>query len=205
MKQPVTRELYAYWNELRGKRSAPDRAEIEPGALGAASSDVFMLTIAPREGYPIRIAGARLAGLMLSELKGSAFVSLFRNLDRVSIRALLASVIDDPTPVVAGISATPAGRESMALELLLLPLGVSGEPAARIFGALTPASRPRWSGLIAAGPLTLESLRILNPARAECAVQGRFDPSAWASVPMREAGTARRASFRQANLTLYNS
>ena len=35
MKHAASRELYAYWEEQRGRRAAPERAEIEPGAIRA--------------------------------------------------------------------------------------------------------------------------------------------------------------------------
>ena len=38
MKHPSNRELFAYWNEKRGPRPAPDRAEIEPGGDPSACS-----------------------------------------------------------------------------------------------------------------------------------------------------------------------
>jgi hypothetical protein len=33
MKHAASRELYAYWQEKRGTRPAPERTDIEPGAI----------------------------------------------------------------------------------------------------------------------------------------------------------------------------
>ena len=33
MKHAASRELYAYWEERRGQRLAPERTDIEPGAI----------------------------------------------------------------------------------------------------------------------------------------------------------------------------
>ena len=43
MKHPSTRALYAYWDEKRGGRPAPDRADIDPAAIRHALGDTFML------------------------------------------------------------------------------------------------------------------------------------------------------------------
>ena len=41
MKHAASSELYAYWQEKRGKRPAPERADIEPGAIRGALSDAI--------------------------------------------------------------------------------------------------------------------------------------------------------------------
>ena len=45
MKHAASRELYAYWQERRGKRAAPERADIEPGAIRQVLSDAFILAL----------------------------------------------------------------------------------------------------------------------------------------------------------------
>jgi len=48
MKHPSVRELYDYWNARRGLRSAPDRADIEPGAIRRVLADTFIMAFDPR-------------------------------------------------------------------------------------------------------------------------------------------------------------
>jgi len=52
MKHAASRELYAYWEERRGRRAAPERAEIEPGVIRA---DKFIEKPKPEEA-PSRLA-----------------------------------------------------------------------------------------------------------------------------------------------------
>ena len=47
MKHAASRELYTYWEEKRGTRPAPERAEIEPGAIRGVLSDAFILALDP--------------------------------------------------------------------------------------------------------------------------------------------------------------
>ena len=43
MKHSSNRELFEYWNKRRGRRSAPERGEIEPGAIRHVLADTFIL------------------------------------------------------------------------------------------------------------------------------------------------------------------
>ena len=43
MRKPSTRELFNYWNELRGTRSAPERRDIDPTRIRHALANTFIL------------------------------------------------------------------------------------------------------------------------------------------------------------------
>jgi len=45
MKHPSTREFFAYWDDRRGDARAPDRSEIEPGAVRELLADIFVLVV----------------------------------------------------------------------------------------------------------------------------------------------------------------
>ena len=163
MKLAASQELHAYWSGLRGARSAPERAEIDPAAIRGVLADTFILELDESRGYPIRIAGTRTNLLFDRELKGAAFVDLWRKPDQLEIAAVLACVADEAVAVVAGASCRREGGEPMDLELLLLPLRHRGATHARALGAISPASLPSWFGLLPAAALSLLSLRIIEP------------------------------------------
>jgi hypothetical protein len=162
MKLPATRNLYAYWTELRGERSAPERAELDPARIRTLLCDIFMLEVDDARTYPLRLAGARMSSLFLRELKGEGFIALWSDEDRDDMQAVLTSVLDDPTPAILGVSAAPRGRVRSEFELLLLPLRHFGRTRSRVMGCLTPVDRPSWYGLLPVTGLTTTSLRILN-------------------------------------------
>ena len=56
MKHASSRELHAYWDHQRGTRPAPERADIEPGAIRGALSDTFIVALNRGAGYPFRLA-----------------------------------------------------------------------------------------------------------------------------------------------------
>ena len=85
MKHAASRELYAYWQERRGPRPAPERAEIEPGAIREMLSEAFILALDDAAGYPFRLAGTRVCALFGRELKGESFVGLWAETSRPTI------------------------------------------------------------------------------------------------------------------------
>lgn len=175
MKHPATRELFAYWNGLRGERAAPERSEIDPSAIRNVLADTFMLEVDMTEGFPFRLAGTRVNGLFDSDLKGTSFVSLWRAEERRNVAAVLVTVADGACPVVAGGVAAPQGQKECAFEFLLLPLRHFGRTHSRILGLVKSAEKPDWLGYLPAGPITLRSLRIVDEAspmpkrRLDCA------------------------------------
>ena len=175
VKLAASRELHSYWNLLRGGRSAPERSEIDPGAIRGVLADTFILEVDCFKRYPIRIAGTRTNSLFVRELKGGAFLDLWQTPDQREIAAMLGSVASEAAAMLAGVSANPQGLQPLDLELLLLPLRHHGNTQARILGAFSPASLPSWIGLLPAAPMTLLSLRVLG--RAESVFGKRSSPA----------------------------
>ena len=56
MKHPSSREFFAYWDAKRGDARAPDRSEIEPGAVRELLGDIFVLSYDNDAGYPFLAA-----------------------------------------------------------------------------------------------------------------------------------------------------
>src|SRR5437764_15015119 len=121
MKHPSSREFYAYWDSARGDAPAPDRAEIEPGAVRELLGDVFVLSYDAGAGYPFRVAGTRVCALLGCDLKDQSFSALFAADGRREIENIIAAVSEDMVAAVAGISAISQDGSKVHLELLLLP------------------------------------------------------------------------------------
>jgi hypothetical protein len=160
MKHAASRELYAYWEERRGARPAPERAEIEPGAIRHALSDTFILELDDAaDGHSFRLAGTRVCALFDRELKGESFVDLWDEASRGPIADLLAISSDESVGTVAGVTAYNAAGDKLELELLLLPLGIRRPRLARTIGILAPLNAPAWLGTCPIVALTLGSRR----------------------------------------------
>src|SRR5665213_1579615 len=91
MKHPSSREFYTYWNDKRGAARAPDRSEIEPGAVRGC------------------------------DLKNRGFSTLFAPDSRRQIEDIITVVAEETLAAVAGITATAQDGSPANLELLLLP------------------------------------------------------------------------------------
>ena len=164
MKHAASRELYAYWEQRRGSRAAPERAEIEPGAIRRALSDAFVLSLDAAAGHPFRLAGTRVCALFDRELKGEAFVGLWAAASQPIVADLLAILSEECVGTVAGVTARNAAGDAIDLELLLLPLGASRPSLARSIGVLAPLKPPPWLGVSPIGALALGGRRHLGAA-----------------------------------------
>jgi hypothetical protein len=164
MKHAASRELYTYWEEKRGIRSAPDRADIEPGAIRSVLSDTFMLGLDCSAGHPVRLAGTRICALLGREIKGQAFLSLWAAASRGVVGSLIAILADESIGTVAGVTAQNAAGESVDLELLLLPLATRRPMFARAIGVLAPLKVPQAPGVSPIGAMTLGYRRHIGAA-----------------------------------------
>jgi len=164
MKHAASRELYAYWEERRGRRAAPERAEIEPGAIRGALSDAFILSLDAARGHPVRLAGTRVCALFDRELRGEPFLRIWAADSRTIITGLLAILGDERIGTVAGATGRNRAGDVLDLELLLLPLDAPRPSFARAIGVLAPLEVPPWLGTSPLSPLTLGSRRHVGAA-----------------------------------------
>jgi len=162
MRHAVSKELYAYWNALRAGRGAPERNDVDPGAIRAILADTFVLEFDARHGFPFRIGGSRVNALFLRELRGVSFLRLWREPDWPEIKSVLRDVADQSQPSLLCGEARPPGVGALEIEVMLLPLCHHGSTHSRVLGSLVAAGAPHWFGLIGAGAATLTSATTLG-------------------------------------------
>ena len=164
MKHTSTRDLYRYWDELRGTRAAPERVDIDPGAIRRILGDTFIVEVDDGATYPFRLAGTRLCALMGHELRGASFLEGWLGADAAEVTRLLTAVVDDSAAVVVGVEAHSNQGHRLELEMLLLPLRHRGKTHSRILGSLTAAEAPHWIGVCPLARLSIRSIRVIWPA-----------------------------------------
>jgi hypothetical protein len=138
MKHPSNREFFAYWDEKRGEARAPDRGEIEPGAVRELLGDIFVLSYDGAAGHPFRVAGTRVCALLGRDLKDRSFSALFAPDARREIEEIIAVVAEEMQAAVAGITATSEDGSPAHLELLLLPFSARAHTPLSLTGLLAP-------------------------------------------------------------------
>src|SRR5205807_6068618 len=121
MKHPSSREFFAYWDNKRGSARAPERSDIEPGAVRELLGDIFVLSYDAAAGYPFRVAGTRVCALLGCDLKNRSFSMLFAPDARRDIENIIAVVAEETLPAIAGVTAATSDGSPAHLELLLLP------------------------------------------------------------------------------------
>jgi hypothetical protein len=172
MKTAPTRKLFAYWNARRGTRLAPERGDIEPGAIRDILGDSFIISYDAAAEHPFRLAGTRVCSLFGRELKGEPFVRLWDEASRRDIIKFTSTVADEATAFVAGVGARTAEGSPADLELLLLPLYHRGRTHVRLLGTLSPVTAPYWLGAEHVGELSLGTIRHLGPMVERMTVPG---------------------------------
>src|SRR6476646_630666 len=138
MKHPSNREFFAYWDGKRGEAQAPDRSEIEPGAVRELLGDIFVLSYDGAAGHPFRVAGTRVCALLGRDLKDRSFSALFAPEARREIEDIISVVAEETLAAVAGITATSEDGSPAHLELLLLPFNAGAHAPVSLTGLLAP-------------------------------------------------------------------
>lgn len=192
MRHSISKDLYAYWDRLRGARAAPDRNDIDPAAIRHLLADCFIVEIDQACLLPLRLSGTRLNALWGGEGRGAPFLGMWRDADQRELAAAVLTVIDGATPIVGGVKARPRAADSkeadpsrreLDLELLLLPLRHFGKTRSRVLGSLAPFGEVDWFGRVPAAKLEIVSLRTMN-AREREGFGARPERSPFPSVEM---------------------
>ena len=138
MKHPSSREFFAYWDAKRGDARAPDRSDIEPGAVRELLGDIFVLSYDNDAGYPFRVAGTRVSALLGRDLKDASFSALFTEDSRREIEDIVTYVAEEMLPAIAGVTAASDDGKTAHLELLLLPFNNRAHAPISLTGLLAP-------------------------------------------------------------------
>ena len=202
MKHAATQSLFAYWNELRASRAAPERTDIDPAQIRGVLADTFLLEIVERgekqaQDVLVRLSGSRVNAIFNADIRERPFFTLWADADRRDIETMVATVLDDRNAIVAGVTVGPADYVPVSAELLLLPLRHHGKTHERMLGALTPASVPSWLGLVGSERLRLRSWRVVD-SNGPVPEPGNFVKTSALRSPVdlvRRPDTVRRGHF----------
>ncbi len=162
MRHASTRELFAYWNERRGDRLAPERSDIEPIAIRHVLGDVFILTIDFANEHRFRLAGTQMCALFGRELKTENFAGLWDELSARVMQYLLKVIAEEKIGGVAGVTGHTADGATVDLELLILPL-VAQDGGIQALGLLAVTEKPYWFGEKPVAALELGQIRHVGP------------------------------------------
>jgi len=188
MKHPSNQQLFSYWTERRGERDAPERSDIDPGAIRSILGDSFLLAYDAEAGSMFRVAGTRLCALFGRELRGEPFASMWDEESATQLRDLVGIVAEEGIGFAAGATTQVSEDAPCNFELLLLPLAHRGTVGVRMLGMLAPLRRPYWLGIWPAQPLRLGVFQFVGqPSVASLAV-GIASPAPRRSLTVIDGG-----------------
>jgi hypothetical protein len=191
MKQRVTKELFGYWRGLKAGRSAPERNEVDFGAIRHLLADVFILRVDPLGRFPVEISGTRVNAYWLDEQKGRPFLDMWEARDRRSILDALEAVATQARPAVIEAKCSAGDYERLDLELVMLPLSEPGKPFSYALCALAPKNAPDWLGRVAMRAMSLKAVDLLdNDVAVETAPAARPMAPARPRLVVHEGGKA---------------
>ena len=132
-----------YWNDVRGHRLVPMRAEIDPRGLTGALAHAFVLERISTGIARFRIAGSHLTGLMGLEVRGMPLSAIFVPEARQVLSASVAAAFDDPSIIRLSLEADAGfGKPAMSGDMILLPLRSDLGEISRILGAVALQGQP---------------------------------------------------------------
>jgi hypothetical protein len=184
MKHATTRELYDYWNRVRGRERAPLRSNIEPSDIRRILADTFILEVEARDRYAVRLAGTRVCSIYCREIKGTNLLDLWSGEDRSAMTTLAAAVAEDGAAAVVTVTAWTAREQDLVSEWLLLPLRHGGGSFNRVLGSCAILERPFWLGSEPVVRQAIVSLRLIWPDETPQFMRRRTDRPAAPSADL---------------------
>ena len=163
MKEKTSQILFNYWNEVRGRRIAPRRFEIEPSRIASILPETFILEREARHQHRFRLAGTRVCEHFGREFRGVNILDLFTETDREPVDRVLETVTAEGAVGVINLDGVEKQGRKVMLELLLLPLVHTGESVTRILGSIATSYPATWLGHHPIDRITVRQFNVLWP------------------------------------------
>jgi hypothetical protein len=132
-----TERLIDYWRLRGGDAGLPTRMAVNPADFSEVMSQVFILGRVGTGIYPIRLVGGFVAELHQRDLRQQNGLSLFRERDRLELKAALEAGRRRPEPVVATVDVLTDGPV-LPMEVLFAPLAAAPGSPERFLGLYQP-------------------------------------------------------------------
>jgi hypothetical protein len=120
--------LFAYWNQVRGERKMPARADIDPAAIHELLPHIFMYSVARDGGYTVRLVGEEVVSFVGRNATGNPAGAVMPPRSAAVIVGILDAVTQERAPKFrAGKAHWLAAKSYRDYEACFLPLSADGE------------------------------------------------------------------------------
>lgn len=148
MRNQTTQTLYAYWNEVRVDRLAPNRFDIEPGRIAGILPETMIIERNPDGNYRFRLAGTRLCEHFGGRLRGSRLFDVFQGDDGLLVARNLGVMARQGAVGLFHIQSVNTRGEDVIGELIILPLLHVNKNVDRFLGAWSFDETPADDALL---------------------------------------------------------
>jgi hypothetical protein len=144
---PGSRELFRYWESLRGERAAPERCELDLFAIRTHLPSLFIMERdSNRQAYKWRLAGTRICNLWREELTGKDVFGQWQAYERDLALRLLDGVVGSMQPCVMRYRLQTTFNTSIPVEMLCMPMRSYDGSAIHVLGSIMAFSDTHVSG-----------------------------------------------------------
>jgi len=136
-REPILREILAYWDKRRGTRAMPARSDIEVTEVPALLPYIFVIDVLenPRD-FRFRLAGTHFREAVGEEVTGKHIAAVFPPEFGAEVHQIWSRVADDRIPVRGTGDLWVPGREFVKWEGLAMPLSTDGHTVNMLLGGV---------------------------------------------------------------------
>jgi hypothetical protein len=159
---PGSRNLFRYWESVRGERSAALRSDLDLREICHLLPWVFISEPdATTSEHRLRLAGTGICGMWQDNLTGKFLFSTWNRFERHTIGDLLRGTIEDCRPFAMRVRASTANGSVTGLEIMGLPVRAVGSDQNQVLGIIVPFRQPEWFGRDRLISFELSSVRVI--------------------------------------------
>jgi hypothetical protein len=135
-------ELYRYWDERRGGRFAPGRADLCPSSIRKLLPFLLLIDVLPGARYRYRLVGTEVERVFGTAMTGRYINELMRGEYLEFINGLYRALVERRTPVY---SENTYANDAFRTQRLMLPLSADGESVNMVLAGQVFARRSSGS------------------------------------------------------------
>jgi hypothetical protein len=172
MRHTASRQLFEYWDSLRGDRSAPERRDVDPVEMKSILGDVFFAERTQKEFVMFQFVGTRINAMHGYDLQHRSALGIWSPSSASEFIKVIERITERGVPMIVSSEGLMRGREVAEIETLLLPLQF-GSRFTRFVGCHVNLGKPQafWDE-----PLASCRIKAVRPLFAERTSGDEVDP-----------------------------
>lgn len=168
---PGARSLLSLWQDLRGGRDLPHRADLDLRQMPRQAPWLFIVeTAGEAPGFRYRLAGTGICGLLRREVTGTDFLAGWESFERGAIARTLRVVTHRLRPAHFRLRFLTDRGQKIGADMLALPMLARDGTNVQVLGGLFPHASPEVWHYDTLVPADLAAVRVLEPGPGNIAV-----------------------------------